>query len=158
MGKKHGSVKLFVDNSGAVDMSKDYVANNRTRHIERRHLKIRELVQRSIIDTQWIKTDDNVADIFTKYLEDRAHSIDSVSQEGWSAQDTLCCEQPGGAQTHPHAITDIDVSINAFDMRNVCEHGDVSCVPRLPPGIPQCEPLPGRVFLLLSAYVGTSIR
>ena len=49
-------------------MSKDYVANNRTRHIERRHLKIRELVQRSIIDTQWIKTDDNVADIFTKYL------------------------------------------------------------------------------------------
>ena len=68
MGVKHGSVKLFVDNSGAVDMSKDYVANNRTRHIERRHLKIRELVQRSIIDTQWIKTDDNVADIFTKYL------------------------------------------------------------------------------------------
>ena len=64
MGVKHGSVKLFVDNSGAVDMSKDYVANNRTRHIERRHLKIRELVQRSIIDTQWIKTDD----IFTKYL------------------------------------------------------------------------------------------
>ncbi|MED6336515.1 MAG: reverse transcriptase domain-containing protein [Actinomycetota bacterium] len=68
MGVKHGSVKLFVDNSGAVDMSKDYVANNRTRHIERRHLKIRELVQRSIIDTKWIKTDDNVADIFTKYL------------------------------------------------------------------------------------------
>jgi hypothetical protein len=51
-----------------VDISKDYVANNRTRHIERRHLKIRELVQRAIIDTKWIATDDNVADIFTKYV------------------------------------------------------------------------------------------
>ena len=37
-------------------------------HIERRHLKIRELVQRAIIDTKWIATDDNVADIFTKYV------------------------------------------------------------------------------------------
>ena len=33
MGKEHGSVKLFVDNSCVVDMSKDYVANNRTRQL-----------------------------------------------------------------------------------------------------------------------------
>jgi transposase InsO family protein len=68
MGAEHGTIDLHVDNSGAVDISKDYVANNRTRHIERRHLKIRELVQRAIIDTKWIATDDNVADIFTKYV------------------------------------------------------------------------------------------
>ena len=36
---------LGVDNQGAIALAKNYVSNSRTKHIERRHLKIRELVE-----------------------------------------------------------------------------------------------------------------
>ena len=59
---------LMVDNKGVVDMSEDYVSNNRTKHIERRHLKIRELVEQGIIKVTHVAGEDNIADILTKPL------------------------------------------------------------------------------------------
>ena len=59
---------LYVDNKGAIDLAHDYTANERTKHIERRHLKIQELVQNATIRVKYIATKDNVADIFTKPL------------------------------------------------------------------------------------------
>ena len=41
----------------------------RTMHIERRHLKIRELVSDGAIKVYKIPGDDNLADIFTKALD-----------------------------------------------------------------------------------------
>ena len=35
---------LYVDNQGAVELSKDLKSCQRSRHIERRYLKVRELV------------------------------------------------------------------------------------------------------------------
>ena len=58
----------MVDNKGVVDMSEDYVSNNRTKHIERRHLKIRELVEQGIIKVAHVAGEDNIADILTKPL------------------------------------------------------------------------------------------
>ena len=63
------AVDLYVDNKGAIDLSHDYVANDKTKHIERRHFKVRELVQDAAIRVRYIATADNVADIFTKALE-----------------------------------------------------------------------------------------
>ena len=60
---------LFVDNKGAIDMSHDYISNERTKHIERRHLKIRELVADAVVKVKYVMTHLNVADIFTKPLE-----------------------------------------------------------------------------------------
>ena len=59
---------LYVDNKGAIDMSRDYISNERTKHIERRHLKVRELVEDAVINVKYIATHLNVADIFTKPL------------------------------------------------------------------------------------------
>ena len=59
----------MMDNSGAIDIAKDYRVNDRTKHIERRYLKIRELVQDAAIRVEFVSTADNVADIFTKPLE-----------------------------------------------------------------------------------------
>ena len=40
MGYKQSKpTDLYVDNKGAIDMSRDYISNERTKHIERRHLK-----------------------------------------------------------------------------------------------------------------------
>ena len=59
---------LHVDNSGAIDLSHDYLSNSSTKHIARRYLKIRELVEDKEVNPTFIPTDDNVADIFTKAL------------------------------------------------------------------------------------------
>ena len=40
-----------------------------TKHIERRHLKIRELVLDAILRVQYVASKDNIADIFTKPLD-----------------------------------------------------------------------------------------
>ena len=60
---------LYVDNKGAIDLCKDYVSNDRTKHIERRHLKLRELVQEATVNVKYVASQDNVADIFTKSLD-----------------------------------------------------------------------------------------
>ena len=57
-----------MDNSGAIAMSKNYISNSKTKHIERRHLKVRELVEELAVRTEFVPTDDNAADILTKPL------------------------------------------------------------------------------------------
>ena len=61
-------VSIGVDSSAAVSLANDFVSNSRVRHYERRHLKVRELVERGIVAVSSISTDDNIADIFTKPL------------------------------------------------------------------------------------------
>ena len=70
-GLKLAPVHVGVDNKGAVDMSHDFVSNARVRHYERRHLKIRELVEQGLVKVDHVRTDDNVSDIFTKALSRR---------------------------------------------------------------------------------------
>ena len=59
---------IGIDNQGAVALAKSYVSNSRTKHIERRHLKIRELVEELVVKAEYVPTADNVADILTKAL------------------------------------------------------------------------------------------
>ena len=59
---------LGVDNQGAIALAKNYVSNSRTKHIERRHLKIRELVEELAVRPEFVPTDGNVADILSKPL------------------------------------------------------------------------------------------
>jgi len=59
---------IGIDNKAAVDMAQDYISNSRTRHIERRHLKIRELIEEAKVAVRQITTESNVSDIFTKPL------------------------------------------------------------------------------------------
>ena len=60
--------KLSIDNQGAVALAKNYISNSRTKHIQRRHLKIRELVEELVVRPEFVPTDENVADILTKPL------------------------------------------------------------------------------------------
>ena len=63
------STDLFVDNKGAIDLSRDYISNERTKHIERRHLKIREMVMEAVVNVKYVASHLNIADIFTKPLD-----------------------------------------------------------------------------------------
>jgi hypothetical protein len=43
MGLPQGETKLFVDNSGAVELSRDRKSCHCSRHVDRRYFKVREL-------------------------------------------------------------------------------------------------------------------
>ena len=61
-------VSLSVDNKGAVDLAYNPEHHQRTKHIERRHFYVREAVERGEIRVPFVRTDDNLADFFTKPL------------------------------------------------------------------------------------------
>ena len=58
--------KLYVDNQGAVELSKDQKSCHRSRHVLRRYFKVRELQHDGVVEVVWVATDDNLADGFTK--------------------------------------------------------------------------------------------
>jgi hypothetical protein len=60
---------LRVDNSSAIDVARDPMLHNVTKHIQRCELKIRELVANKTIDVNFVASRDNVADILTKSLD-----------------------------------------------------------------------------------------
>ena len=64
--------ELRVDNQGAVFTSK-YAghSHSKMKHVARRHFFIRELVQDGKVNVSFIRTDDNIADLFTKPLVTR---------------------------------------------------------------------------------------
>lgn len=59
---------IYVDNQSAIDMSESYENSKRTRHIDIKYHHIKDLISKNLIELQFIKTDKNVADIFTKSL------------------------------------------------------------------------------------------
>jgi hypothetical protein len=59
---------LNCDNQGAIALAKDNKFHARTKHIDIRYHFIREAVENGKINMQYIPTNDNIADIFTKPL------------------------------------------------------------------------------------------
>ena len=66
---KETKVKLMVDNQSAITLSKNPVHHNRTKHIDTRYHFIRESVEDKKIEIVFIRTEDQLADIFTKALK-----------------------------------------------------------------------------------------
>lgn len=60
--------RLLVDNSGAVELSRDRKSCHRSRHVDRRYFKVRELVAEGLIQVEHVPTADNSADVLTKVL------------------------------------------------------------------------------------------
>ena len=62
-------VSLSIDNKAAIDSSYNPENHSRTKHIERRHYFIRELVEAGTLVVPFVHSDDNLADFFTKPLK-----------------------------------------------------------------------------------------
>ena len=58
-----------VDNVGAIFMSENITATNRTRHIDARYHFVHELVEDGVILIQFVRTKDNKADPYTKNVK-----------------------------------------------------------------------------------------
>jgi hypothetical protein len=59
---------LHCDNQGAIALAKDNKFHARTKHIDIWYHFIREAIKDGSINMQYIPTNDNIADIFTKPL------------------------------------------------------------------------------------------
>lgn len=66
--------ELYVDNVGEIELSKDMKSCQRSRHIERRYLYVRELVAQGEIIVKYVRTETNHADVLTKSLDVDTHN------------------------------------------------------------------------------------
>ena len=64
---------LDIDNSGAVDLSNNWSAGGRTRHMDVRMFFLRDLKEQGLVVTNWIDGENNPVDVFTKNLGRRPY-------------------------------------------------------------------------------------
>ena len=60
------SVKLYADNQGGIALAKDRIRKERSDHIDIKYHFIKSEMEMGTITLNYIPTEDNVADIFTK--------------------------------------------------------------------------------------------
>ena len=61
-----GPIQIYGDNQGSLDVVRNPVKHNRTKHIDIRYHFIRELYQSQIITVDHVGTEENIADVMTK--------------------------------------------------------------------------------------------
>ena len=59
---------IRCDNQSCVQMSMNPVHHDRTKHVEMRYHYVRDMVQRRVVELQFVPTDEQVADVLTKLL------------------------------------------------------------------------------------------
>jgi hypothetical protein len=59
---------ILCDNQSCIKMTENPVFHDKSKHIEIRYHYIRDMVQRGSIKLQYVSTDEQVADVFTKPL------------------------------------------------------------------------------------------
>ena len=74
---------LWVDNMGAVECTQRRESLSRSRHIERRYLKILEWVAEGKIIVKYKNTKENHADMFTKPLESATFDMHAAAIMGF---------------------------------------------------------------------------
>ena len=61
---------IFCDNTSAINLSKNHIQHSKSKHIEIRYRFIHDLVEEKVVWLEFINTDNQNADIFTKPLDD----------------------------------------------------------------------------------------
>ncbi|KAK2986666.1 hypothetical protein RJ640_010122 [Escallonia rubra] len=70
-GLKYDHIPILCDNLSAIDLSKNPIQHSRTKHIETKHHFIRDHVQKSDIVLNFVDTNHQITDIFTKPLDSK---------------------------------------------------------------------------------------
>ena len=69
-GLNFENIPIKCDNTSAINLSKNPIMHSRTKHIEIRHHFIRDHVQKGDISLEFVQTEFQLADIFTKPLDE----------------------------------------------------------------------------------------
>ena len=64
-----GPTQLHTDSQSARDVSYNPEHHDRMKHVARRHFFVRDMVETLELEVPYVRTDDNIADFFTKPLK-----------------------------------------------------------------------------------------
>jgi len=67
-GVKLENVPLYCDNTSVINLTKNPIQHSKTKHIEIRHHFIEDHVQKGEVEMKFVKTNSQLADLFTKPL------------------------------------------------------------------------------------------
>ena len=68
MEQKEATV-VIIDNKSAQALAKNPVFHDRSKHIDTRYHFIRECIAKKEVELEYVRTNDQIADIFTKPLK-----------------------------------------------------------------------------------------
>jgi hypothetical protein len=66
--QRQGATTIFIDNKSAIQLCKNPVFHDKSKHIELRYHFIRECIDAGKVDVDYVSTDNQLADILTKSL------------------------------------------------------------------------------------------
>jgi len=78
LGLKLKSVDLGVDNQGAINLAKNPVNHQRSKHIDIRYHFIRDEVEKGNVNLFYVPTQQNPADIFTKPMSQKLQAFNYI--------------------------------------------------------------------------------
>ena len=61
-------VRLYCDNTNAINLTKNPIQHSKTKHIEIRHHCIKDHIQKGDIEIMFVKTENQLTALFTKPL------------------------------------------------------------------------------------------
>ena len=61
-------VRILVDNKSALELTRNPVHHSRSKHIDTRHHFIKDCMEEGLVKFEYVKTEDQLADLFTKSL------------------------------------------------------------------------------------------
>ena len=64
---------ICADNQSAIKMAKNPMFHRRTKHIDVKYNKVRELVENQSVKFEWVESNENLADMLTKPLGPQNH-------------------------------------------------------------------------------------
>ena len=67
--EQKGPIKILCDNKSAIALTKNSMFHGRSKHISIKFHYVRELVKNQEIELEFCRSEDQVADIFTKPLK-----------------------------------------------------------------------------------------
>ena len=67
--KQQGATSIYCDNSSTIKLSRNLVLHGRSKHIDVKYHFLRDLAKDEVINLIFCKSEDQVADIFTKPLK-----------------------------------------------------------------------------------------
>jgi len=67
-GVRLSKVPLYCDNTSSINLTKNPIQHSKTKHIEIRHHFIRDHVQKEDCEIKFVKTENQLANLFTKPL------------------------------------------------------------------------------------------
>ena len=68
------ATRILCDNTSAINLSKNSILHSRTKHIDVRYNFLKEHVEKGIIKLEFVGTQEQIADIFTKPLGEEQFS------------------------------------------------------------------------------------